>query len=137
MPSAPFKPPFGLSGDGTRHFWQKRYYDFNVRDHRQFMEKLRYIHRNPVKRGLCERPEDWRGAAFATMPRASKDAWRLNRNRLPESASEPQRNSVRQWNFYPTEAKSRLESATRHLAPPDLRLVRDQISRMSLSGSRR
>jgi len=41
------------------HFWQKRYYDFNVQNHRQFVEKLRYIHRNPVKRGLCANPEDW------------------------------------------------------------------------------
>jgi len=23
------------------------------------VEKLRYIHRNPAKRGLVERPEDW------------------------------------------------------------------------------
>ena len=37
----------------AEHFWQKRYYDFNVRDHQQFMEKLRYIHRNPVKRSKC------------------------------------------------------------------------------------
>ena len=37
----------------AKHFWQKRYYDFNVRDNSQFVEKLRYIHRNPVKRGLC------------------------------------------------------------------------------------
>ena len=36
---------------GAEHFWQPRYYDFNVRDHEQFVEKLRYIHRNPVKRG--------------------------------------------------------------------------------------
>ncbi len=42
----------------AEHFWQRRYYDFNIRNHRQFVEKLRYIHRNPVKRGLCERPED-------------------------------------------------------------------------------
>ncbi len=27
-------------------FWEKRYYDFNIRDHQQFVEKLRYIHRN-------------------------------------------------------------------------------------------
>jgi len=46
------------------HFWQRRYYDFNVRNHRQFLEKLRYIHRNPVKRGLCERPEDWQWSSF-------------------------------------------------------------------------
>jgi putative transposase len=38
----------------AEHFWQKRYYDFNIRDERQFGEKLRYIHRNPVTRGLCK-----------------------------------------------------------------------------------
>ncbi|HEY3975585.1 MAG TPA: transposase [Candidatus Sulfotelmatobacter sp.] len=52
-----------LIGD-AEHFWQKRYYDFNVRDHAQFVEKLRYIHRNPVKAGLCERPEDWEWSSF-------------------------------------------------------------------------
>jgi hypothetical protein len=38
--------------------------DFNVRNYEQFVEKLRYIHRNPVKRGLCERPEDWVWSSF-------------------------------------------------------------------------
>jgi putative transposase len=52
-----------LLGD-AEHFWQKRYYDFNVRNARQFSEKLRYIHRNPVKRGLCKRPEDWKWSSF-------------------------------------------------------------------------
>ena len=28
------------------------------------MQKLRYIHRNPVKGGLCERPEDWEWSSF-------------------------------------------------------------------------
>ena len=48
----------------AEHFWQKRYYDFNIRNHRQFVEKLRYIHRNPVERRLCERPEDWEWSSF-------------------------------------------------------------------------
>ena len=61
---APFKPSFGLSGAVPQHFWQKRYYDFNVRNYHQFVEKIRYIHRNPVKRGLCERPEDWEWSSF-------------------------------------------------------------------------
>jgi REP element-mobilizing transposase RayT len=47
-----------LIGD-AEHFWQKRYYDLNIRNYPQFVEKLRYIHRNPVRAGLCERPEDW------------------------------------------------------------------------------
>jgi putative transposase len=48
----------------AEHFWQKRYYDHNVRSYEKFTEKLRYIHRNPVKRGLCERPEDWAWSSF-------------------------------------------------------------------------
>jgi len=52
-----------LIGD-AEHFWQKRYYDFNIRNYPQFVEKLRYIHRNPVKAGLCERPEDWEWSSF-------------------------------------------------------------------------
>jgi len=48
----------------AEHFWQKRYYDFNIRNYPQFMEKLKYIHRNPVEAGLCERPEDWEWSSF-------------------------------------------------------------------------
>ncbi|MGH9517177.1 MAG: REP-associated tyrosine transposase [Terriglobales bacterium] len=52
-----------LIGD-AEHFWQKRYYDFNIRNYPQFVEKVGYIHRNPVKAGLCERPEDWEWSSF-------------------------------------------------------------------------
>ena len=48
----------------AEHFWQKCYYDFNIRDYEQFVEKLRYIHRNPVKRGLCKAAEDWEWSSF-------------------------------------------------------------------------
>jgi hypothetical protein len=27
---------------------------------RKFVEELRHMHRNPVRRGLVERPEDWK-----------------------------------------------------------------------------
>jgi putative transposase len=46
------------------HFWQARYYDFNVYSAKKRIEKLRYMHRNPVKRGLADRPEDWRWSSF-------------------------------------------------------------------------
>ena len=52
-----------LIGD-AEPFWQKRHYDFNIRNYGQSVEKRRYIHRNPVKRGLCERPEDWPWSSF-------------------------------------------------------------------------
>ena len=52
-----------LIGD-RRHFWQARYYDFNVWSEKKRVEKLRYIHRNPVTRGLVERAEDWAWSSF-------------------------------------------------------------------------
>jgi putative transposase len=52
-----------LIGESS-HFWQKRYYDFNIRTRQQFVEKLRYIHRNPVKAGFCVRPDDWEWSSF-------------------------------------------------------------------------
>jgi putative transposase len=53
-------------------FWQARYYDFNVWSHRKFIEKLRYIHRNPVKRGLVEKPEDWEWGSFRHYVRGER-----------------------------------------------------------------
>ncbi len=47
-----------------KHFWQARYYDFNVWTVKKRVEKLRYMHRNPVKRGLAEKPEDWAWSSF-------------------------------------------------------------------------
>ena len=46
------------------HFWQARYYDFNVWSASKISEKLRYMHRNPVKQGLVEKPEDWPWSSF-------------------------------------------------------------------------
>jgi putative transposase len=43
-----------------QHVWQKRFYDFNVWTERKRVEKLRYMLRNPVKRGLATSPELWR-----------------------------------------------------------------------------
>ena len=48
----------------AEHFWQKRYFDFNIRNEQQFVEKLKYIHRNPVNKELCARPEDWEWSSF-------------------------------------------------------------------------
>jgi putative transposase len=55
-----------VSGSPVRpdRFWQARFYDFNVFTERKRIEKLRYIHRNPVKRGLVSSPEQWRWSSF-------------------------------------------------------------------------
>jgi putative transposase len=47
-----------------RPFWQARYYDFNVHNPDKRVEKLRYMHRNPVKRGLAAKPEEWQWSSF-------------------------------------------------------------------------
>ena len=50
--------------DASGAFWQKRYYDRNIRDGREFQEKLRYLHRNPVKRGLVKEAGEWRWSSY-------------------------------------------------------------------------
>jgi hypothetical protein len=39
--------------------WQPRFYDFHVWSDRKRIEKLRYMHRNPVGAGLVQEPEQW------------------------------------------------------------------------------
>jgi putative transposase len=56
----------GRSGDNGGTFWQKRYYDRNIRNYREFVVKLRYLHRNPVKRGLIVNPRSGSGVAIGT-----------------------------------------------------------------------
>jgi putative transposase len=53
-----------LKRRGAVQFWQRRYYDFNVRSEGKRIEKLRYLHRNPVVRGLVEKPEQWSWSSF-------------------------------------------------------------------------
>lgn len=45
-------------------FWQDRYYDSNVHGEQARSEAIRYIHRNPVERGLAAKPEDWPWSSF-------------------------------------------------------------------------
>ena len=53
-------------------FWQPRFYDFNVWSQKKKVEKLQYMHMNPVKRGLVSHPKDWPWSSFACY--ASRDA---------------------------------------------------------------
>ena len=57
-------PKAGDKSGARTHFWQARYYDFNVWTPKKRKEKLCYMHRNPVKRGLVEKPEDWAWSSF-------------------------------------------------------------------------
>jgi putative transposase len=45
--------PFRDTQDCLPQFWQPRFYDFNVWSQMKFIEKLHYMHMNPVKRKLA------------------------------------------------------------------------------------
>jgi putative transposase len=46
------------------HVWQHRFYDFVVFTEKKRVEKLRYMHRNPVVRGLVLTPEQWNWSSY-------------------------------------------------------------------------
>jgi putative transposase len=72
----------GLFAAQPQHIWQARFYDFNVWTERKRIEKLRYMHRNPVKRGLVVSPEMWRWSsyrnyAFCECGKVEVNAWQV------------------------------------------------------------
>jgi REP-associated tyrosine transposase len=76
-----------------RPFWQARYYDFNVHNEEKRIEKLHYMHMNPVARGLVSKPEDWPWSSFRHIATGLKgtveieSAWTAARrgHQLPEA----------------------------------------------------
>jgi putative transposase len=53
-----------LWAEEEEHVRQRRFYDFNVWTREKRIEKLRYMHRNPLKRGLVLEPEQWPWSSF-------------------------------------------------------------------------
>jgi putative transposase len=53
-----------LKSPGLTQSWQRRYYDFNIYTEAKTAEKLKYMHRNPVRRELVTKPEDWSWSSF-------------------------------------------------------------------------
>jgi REP element-mobilizing transposase RayT len=41
-------------------FWQHQFWDRFVRHEREFLQRLEYMHLNPVRKRLVKRPQDWR-----------------------------------------------------------------------------
>lgn len=44
--------------------WQHQFWDRFVRDAKEFGEQLEYMHMNPVRKGLIDKPEQWRWSSY-------------------------------------------------------------------------
>ncbi len=64
--------------DSEEHVWQRRFYDFNVWSARKRIEKLHYMHRNPVRRGLVLEPEQWEWSSFRSYAYQEEGRVRVN-----------------------------------------------------------
>jgi putative transposase len=72
------RPKLNATSSSPHHLWAKRFYDFNVWSQRKEVEKLRYMHRNPVVRGLVQNPEDWRWSSFRAYAYGEVGVVRIN-----------------------------------------------------------
>jgi putative transposase len=63
-PAEQFKM-FACGDDSLPRFWQRRFYDFNVWSLKKRVEKLHYMHMNPLKRKLVDHPKDWPWSSFS------------------------------------------------------------------------
>ncbi len=65
-------------GTSCSRIWQARFYDYNVWTRHKRVEKIRYVHRNPVRRGFVESPEQWRWSSFRAYAYGEAGPVRVN-----------------------------------------------------------
>ena len=65
-------------GEETAHraFWPARSDNVNVWTTKKRVEKLKYMHRNPVKRRLLESPKQWRSSSYRFTCSTNLDRYR-------------------------------------------------------------
>ena len=65
-------------------FWQRGGgFDRNVVEPATVHHEIEYIHRNPVKRGLCSRPEQWYWSSAADYAGRTDGPLRIDRDSVP------------------------------------------------------
>jgi putative transposase len=64
-PAAQLNLLLATGDDSPPRFWQRRFYDFNVWSLKKKVEKLHYMHMNPLKRKLVDHPRDWPWSSFS------------------------------------------------------------------------
>jgi len=72
------------SGETHYRFWQRGGgYDRNVVEADTLYRLIQYVHANPVRRGLCQRPEDWLWSSAVDFAGVRVGPLRLDRDSLP------------------------------------------------------
>ena len=61
---ASLRLPPSVHDESRYRVWQRRFYPFNVYSERKRLEKLNYMHGNPVKRRLVSSPDQWPWSSF-------------------------------------------------------------------------
>lgn len=75
------------NGDRHYRFWQRGGgYDRNVVEPGTLWAEIDYLHANPVRRGLCERPTDWVWSSAGVYAGLADGPLRLDRESLPRTA---------------------------------------------------
>jgi putative transposase len=77
-----------IGGEFSGRFWQSRFYDFNLWGQQKEVEKLKYMHRNPVVRGLVACPEDWRWSSYRSYACGEAGLVRINNWTWGENSTE-------------------------------------------------
>jgi len=69
---------------GHFHFWQDGPgYDRNIESDAVVWHEIQYIHMNPVRRGLCQRSEEWRWSSAAFYAGIKDPPVAIDRQSLP------------------------------------------------------
>jgi hypothetical protein len=87
------------------HIWQRRFYDFVVFSEKKRIEKLRYMHHNPVKRGLVLEPGQWDWSSFRHYAEGERGVVLVNE--LQKAEMKVRGNRLVQSSVVPTLRKSR------------------------------
>jgi REP-associated tyrosine transposase len=64
--NTPYGKRFNLRHERLGNLVRSRYWSKRVKDDAQLLAAFRYVARNPVRAGMCERPEDWLWSSLAT-----------------------------------------------------------------------
>jgi hypothetical protein len=64
LAASTYRLPPTVHSDSRYRVWQRRFVPFNAYTEKKRLQKLDYMHQNPVKRGLVDSPDQWPWSSF-------------------------------------------------------------------------